>query len=109
MFFLGCATMHGATSPGAPDASTELTVEGSRVLAAERPPGPNCESRGEVTGESHLSGVPPERLIRAAINDARNKAAAMGASYLHTQPTQLVPGEQGPTGATTTGTAYLCR
>ncbi len=48
-------------------------------------------------------------MIRAAINDARNKAAVLGASYLHTQSTQMVPSELGPTGATTTGTAYICR
>lgn len=73
-------------------------------------PSPTCQSLGPVVGATRSAGyTTPDQHIAHAMDDARNKAAALGANYLQTQPPQLDTSPLvGAVGATVTGLAYLC-
>ncbi len=88
-----------------------LSPMGRGVIAMGAPPGGRCEPLGPVTGEGR--GVfSSGSLIEYATNDARNQAAELGATHLHTMPPSLTYSASqqsaGVTGATVTGTAYRC-
>jgi len=88
-----------------------LTPMGRGVIAMGAPPGGPCQPLGPVTGEGRgmfSSGS----LIEYATNDARNQAADLGATHVHTMPPTLIYSASqqsaGVSGATVTGTAYRC-
>ncbi len=86
------------------------TDAGSRVLASPNPPTGDCENKGTVIGETRgASTTGAGEHTRRAIDDARNKAAAVGANYLQTTAPQLTQNQYGPTGATVMATAFYCR
>jgi Domain of unknown function (DUF4156) len=97
----------------------ELTPMGRGVIALGTPPGEHCRALGLVTGEGR-GPYSPGSLVEYATNDARNRAAELGATHVHTMPPALgysanytsgSSGGQGAAGvssATLTGTAYRC-
>jgi len=100
MIISGCATM----------GQVMLTEGGSHVVASPNAPAPDCENRGTVIGETRGSTLTSagQHTLRA-VDDARNKAAALGANYLQTTTPQLTQSPYGPTGAIVTGAAFACR
>jgi hypothetical protein len=88
-----------------------LSARGYGVQIADASP-PGCQNLGLVIGKGGggLGNlVPNERLIEYAINDARNKAADLGANYVTLSVPQLGSFGQGTTTTVTiTGFAYHC-
>lgn len=88
-----------------------LTAQGLRVVAVYETP-PNCQVLGMVTGQGGGSfgggWISNDRLIEYAMNDLRNKAAAMGATHVQASPPQLGQSEGTTSTATVIGTAYRC-
>jgi hypothetical protein len=96
---LGCGTYNQLT-PGA---------QAVRV-ATSRPQG-NCQSLGTVTGKGGGSTggyVSNEKLIEYALNDARNQAAALGATDVVYSGPALGGNEGTTTSAMVTGEALKC-
>ena len=99
-----------------------LSERGGRVEAALSPPidqgwdPASCRSLGMVIGQGGGSfgggWISNDSLVEYALNDLRNKAAQMGANYVHHQAPQFgVSGDKNGTTtstATVTGTAYNC-
>jgi hypothetical protein len=72
-------------------------------------PSPGCRNLGPVIGStSGGTGTPTDEHIERALDDARNKAAALGANYLQTQPPQLKNTQYGVMGATVMAIGYWC-
>jgi hypothetical protein len=100
LFFLACS-------------AAELTRGGANVAVTHTPPPAGyCRELGSVIGHGGGSAcggaIANDDLIRYAENDARNQAAARGASHFLMQPPQL-GGASGTTStATVTGVAYYC-
>ena len=90
-----------------------LSPEGARVVISRNPPPEGCAaaeylvgSGGGTFGGGYIAN---DQLITYAMNDLRNKAAAVGADYVQSDPPQLGSGKGTTTTATITGTAYRCR
>ena len=89
----------------------ELTAAGRRVLAAPNLKVQHCRLIGTVVGQGGGGGggwVGNASLIQYAMNDLRNKAAAMGATHVVTGNPTFGTREGTTTSATVTGTAYRC-
>lgn len=89
-----------------------LSPEGARVAVTRNPPAADCKSVGYLVGEGGGSFggamIRNDDLIEYAMNDLRNKAAKLGATYVQSDPPQL-GSEKGTTSTVTiTGTAYRC-
>lgn len=93
-------------------ATAKLTSGGARVAVANDPQVVECENLGPVvgTGGGALLGgyVPNDKLVTYAMNDARNKAAALGATHITLSAPQLGGMEGTTTTATVSGVAYRC-
>jgi hypothetical protein len=88
----------------------ELSRRGSEVRIADAPPA-GCENVGFIIGKGgggFGEFTPNESLIAYAMNDARNKAADLGATHVTLSPPQLGGGKNGTSAATVTGFAYRC-
>jgi hypothetical protein len=89
---------------------SELSRNGSAVRITDGSPA-GCENLGFVIGKGGGGFgvfVANEQLIGYAMNDARNKAAELGATHVTLSPPQLGGGKDGITAATVTGFAYRC-
>lgn len=90
---------------------SDLTAGGRTVVAAPNLKVQHCRHLGTVVGKGGGGGggwVTNQSLIRYAMNDVRNKAAAMGATHVVTGNPTLGSSEGTTTSATVTGTAYRC-
>lgn len=92
-----------------------LSARGSGVSEVVSAPGPDCESLGTVYGRGGgLFGdlVANDALLEYAMNDARNKAAKLGATHLQFTAPQLgvmsSHGSTATTTATVVGVAFRC-
>jgi hypothetical protein len=89
-----------------------LSPEAARVAVSRNPPPSSCTSLGYLVGEGGgtFGGgwISNDQLIEYAMNDLRNKAARIGATYVQSDPPQLGSGKGTTTTATITGTAYRC-
>lgn len=88
----------------------ELSRAGTAVRITDGAP-PGCQNLGVVIGKGGGGGglfVANESLVEYAMNDARNKASALGATHVTLSPPQLGGGKDGTTSATVTGFAYRC-
>lgn len=86
----------------------DLSLRGSTVQMADGAPA-GCANLGVVIGKGgggFGEMVANEVLVEHAMNDARNKAAELGASHVALSPPQL--GGSPVTSATVTGFAYRC-
>jgi hypothetical protein len=91
--------------------TAKLTDAAQSVIADRAPPAANCRRLQMVTGRGGGVGgayISNEELLEHALNDARNKAAAMGGNYVHYDPPQLGSHEGTTTTVTITGTVYQC-
>lgn len=102
--------------------TSELTAIGAKVHTSQSAPvdhgyaPASCKNLGYVvgTGGGAFGGgwISNEELVRYAMNDLRNKAAAMGANYIqHDSPQMGIAGNKdgvATTTATVSGTAYYC-
>jgi hypothetical protein len=96
----GCASLGQVT----------LTEAGNRVVVSSNAPTSECQNKGSVVGEARGgSTTSAGEHTRRAVDDARNKAGALGANYLQTTQPQLIQSQFGPTGATVMGTAFSCK
>jgi hypothetical protein len=89
---------------------SELSRNGGAVRLSDGAP-PGCENVGFVVGKGGGGFgvfVANEDLIAYAMNDARNKAAVLGATHVTLSPPQLGGGKDGISAATVTGYAYRC-
>jgi hypothetical protein len=93
-------------------ATASLSPEGAHVAVTRNPPNPDCRALGYIVGEGGgtFGGkwISNDDLIEYAMNDLRNKAAKLGASYVQSDPPQLGNGNGTTTTVTITGTAYAC-
>jgi hypothetical protein len=94
-------------------AATARTAAGSKVLPVTAPPSADCTNLGQVIGQGGgfwTGGITTnEDLALSAINDASNKAAALGATHIQSSAPQFAAGEKGTTNsATVVGIAYKC-
>jgi hypothetical protein len=86
-----------------------LTDAGARVQASPNAPGTDCRNKGTIIGETEgASTTSAGEHTRRALDDARNKAAQIGANYIQTTAPQLTQSKYGPTGATVMATAFAC-
>jgi hypothetical protein len=102
--------------------TAQLSTGGAKVATAASAPvdsgwdPASCKDLGYIVGRGGGSfgggWITNEDLINYAMNDLRNKAAALGANYVqHDTPTLGVSGSKGSTTtstATVSGTAFLC-
>jgi hypothetical protein len=92
--------------------TAELTGGGAQVVTIYNPPAGQCQMLGTVTGQGGgaFGGawISNDDLINYAMNDMRNKAAAMGATHVQASPPQLGQADGTTTTASVVGTAYLC-
>jgi hypothetical protein len=109
-FLVACLFTMNACGPAiARMGAVPLTEAGSRVTTSPNAPPRGCTNRGAVVGETRgASTTAAGEHIRRAVDDARNRAAALGANYVQTTDPQLTQSEWGPTGATVMGTAFYC-
>jgi hypothetical protein len=94
-------------------AYNELSPAGSQVVATTSRPSPQCKSLGTLTGKGGGGGgglVSNEDLVKYALNDLRNQAAAMGATHVQTlAPNFGSTGDSNTTtSATIVGEALVC-
>lgn len=95
-------------------AYNQLSARGSRVETLPSAPGADCQNLGIVIGKGGGAfglWVANEELMEYALNDARNKAAELGATSVVVTPPQLgvSTGEGGGvTTATVMAIAYRC-
>lgn len=94
-------------------ATAEVNTAGAQVALTPNAPDAKCQSLGTVFGQGGgaLGGayIANAELMQYAINDARNKAAALGATHLQTTPPQFGTAGQGvTTTATVMGYAFRC-
>jgi hypothetical protein len=90
-----------------------LSSTGSKVVVAQPDDVKSCKSLGQVIGQgggtfggAYISNAD---LMQYAMNDARNKAADLGASHLVAGQPQLGGGAGTTSTATVMGTAYKCQ
>jgi hypothetical protein len=92
--------------------AASLSAEGAKVAASRNPAPPGCAPAGYIIGKGGgtFGGayISNESLIGYAMNDLRNKAAALGANYVQQDPPELGEGRGTTTSVTITGTAYRC-
>lgn len=92
--------------------TASLTSAGAQVAPTRDTLPAECKTLGLVTGKGGgaFGGayVSNEDLIEYAMNDLRNKAAALGATHVRNDPPQLGSGDGTTTSVTITGTAYDC-
>ncbi len=89
----------------------QLSPTGSEVRVVVQAPQESCKNLGPVIGEGGGGGggfVRNDALMEHALNDARNKAAAMGATHLQTNGPQLGSGGHTTISATVMGVAFRC-
>jgi Domain of unknown function (DUF4156) len=91
-----------ATSSPSPAAQSVVPVSGV--------PGPRCENKGTVIGESEsrMFGSTGDQLIAEATREAMEKAAALGATHIFLSPVTLRSKQGAPVSATLTGVAFRC-
>jgi hypothetical protein len=99
-------------------AAHELDQEGAQVATSNSAPSSQgfdpkrCRSLGVVVGKGggQMGGawISNEDLVTYAMNDMRNKAAALGANYIQNDSPQLTGNKSTTTTATVSGTAYDC-
>ena len=90
---------------------SRLSTGGAEVIAAPNLRVSHCRYLGTVVGQGGGGGgawVVNSSLIKYAMNDLRNKAAAMGATHVVTGNPQLGSHKGTTNSATVTGTAYDC-
>lgn len=89
-----------------------LSPQGASVAVSRNPAPATCTSVGYIVGEGGgtFGGgwVSNDDLVSYAMNDLRNKAANLGATYVQSDPPQLGSGKGTTTTVTITGTAYRC-
>lgn len=88
-----------------------LSTRGSAVRVVSEAEG-ECSEVGTVTGKGGGYGgewVPNDELVEYATNDARNKAAELGANVVQLDPPQLGSDKGTTTSAIRTGVAFRCR
>jgi hypothetical protein len=89
-----------------------LSAHGADVAVTRNPPPATCKVLGYIVGEGGgtFGGawIKNDQLIDYAMNDLRNKAGDMGATYVQMDPPQLGSGKGTTTTVTITGTAYRC-
>jgi hypothetical protein len=91
-------------------ATVALNPNAAHVAVLTSPPAATCETLSPVYGQGGGywtvgEFVPNDKLIASAINDARNKAAMIGATHILPGPPQLVAEN---TTATVTASTYRC-
>lgn len=90
-----------------------LTATGAAVRVRASVPSTDCDNLGTVTGQGGgmFGGVyiSNDSLIEYAMNDARNKAAALGATDIQFQAPQLGGGNGTTTTATVITVAHKCK
>ncbi len=106
VLLVGCVVLGCATSQPSPEAHRVVPVNGV--------PGPNCENLGTVIGESESRGwgSTPEtqdQLVSAAMGDAMQRAANLGATHIFLSPVSVRQKDGAPFSATLTGAAFRCR
>ncbi|WP_426752502.1 DUF4156 domain-containing protein [Myxococcus sp. Y35] len=93
-------------------ATASLNAAGSRVVAAPNLNVDGCKFLGTVIGQGGgaFGGgyISNDQLMQYAMNDAQNKAAALGATHLQTTAPQLGGASGTTTTATVTGSAFAC-
>lgn len=101
-----------AASLGLACSTPSLTPQGAHVAVTRNAPPAGCAPLGYIVGEGGgtFGGawVSNDTLIEYAMNDLRNKAGDMGATYVQSDPPQLGNGKGTTTTVTITGTAYRC-
>ena len=99
VFAVGCST-------------PALSPQGASVAVSRNPAPSTCTSVGYLVGEGGGtfggSWISNDDLVNYAMNDLRNKAANLGATYVQSDPPQLGNGKGTTTTVTITGTAYRC-
>jgi len=89
-----------------------LSPQGASVAVSRNPAPATCTAAGYIVGEGGgtFGGawVSNDDLVNYAMNDLRNKAANLGATYVQSDPPQLGSGKGTTTTVTITGTAYRC-
>ena len=97
--------------------STPLNPQAQRVIISPNAPPKGCHYVGEVTGNqgNFFTGgfTSNQNLEQGALNDIKNKAAALGANYVQTISNRAgVTGAQGgqqQTNVVYTGNGYFCK
>ena len=94
-----------ATSLAMFGCSTALTTEGSLVRSINPSDDlSECEFKGVITAKSPEFAITPAQETEYAMNDARNKVAALGGSHM-----KILTNQQGVfTGASINAEAYSC-
>ncbi|ARD18007.1 hypothetical protein BXA22_06460 [Edwardsiella piscicida] len=101
MLLAGCSTM------------TQLSSAGQQVKFTDTKPGTECQLLGEAVGtqSNWLSGQGGETSsMRAAANDLRNKAAAMGGNVVYgaVSPSESFWSSFAPLDSKMSGQVYKC-
>ena len=92
--------------------ATARSAAGSKVLPVANAPSAECTNLGQVIG--HGGGfwtggmTTNEDLALSAINDASNKAAALGATHIQNGAPQFAANRGTTNSATVVGIAYNC-
>ncbi|QDE90917.1 hypothetical protein BHS06_19170 [Myxococcus xanthus] len=93
-------------------ATSALNAAGSRVVAAPNINTDGCKYLGTVVGQGGgaFGGayISNDQLMQYAMNDAQNKAAALGATHLQTSAPQLGGASGTTTTATVSAAAFHC-
>ena len=89
-----------------------LSPSGSNVVPLASAPAATCHNLGTVIGQGGgtFGGafIRNDSLMQYAMNDARNKAAALGATHVQMATPQLGAGDGTTTTATVMAVAYRC-
>lgn len=89
-----------------------LSPQGAKVVLSRNAPQSDCTSLKYVVG--HGGGtfggglIRNDDLVEYAMNDLRNKAGDLGATYVQHDPPQMGHGDGTTTTVTISGTAYRC-
>jgi len=83
--------------------ATTLSQSAASVKDADMKMVENCKFLGEVYGSSYWAGFTVDALVEAAKNEARGKAASLGATHIVWQ------GISGSNARIARGSAYLCK
>lgn len=98
-------------------AATALTPGADRVLVSRNAPTGECQPIGNVTGSqgNWLTGpwTPNQAMTEGALNDLRNNASRLGATYVQLEDSKAAmsfsEGSGSQTSVTNVGTAYRCQ